>query len=362
MKTVFHIISRLDVGGAERVAINIAMSEHRDYRHHIVELQRGHSPFTREMLRELRECGIPCHRSWLPIYLHLHCYVDRLISILFPLRFLFLWLRYRPDVVHSHTEMPDMALWLTCRAVPFMKMRIVRTIHNTLLWSGMEWIGPRVERFMRQRDANVAISPSVRQAYNDRFGTLPPVILNGVSPTPQHPYGGIVPGKINILFAGRFEEQKGITILCAIAKALENDDRYHFHIFGAGRQQHLVDTLRHQGNVTILPPLHGIPAVMQSFDYLIMPSLHEGLGLLSVEASMNGALPLLNLCTGLSDTVPSDWPLAVHDNNMDEWLRLFRETLPCADRHALSMKARQYVEKHFSVKRMQQEYELLYQQ
>ena len=38
MKTVFHIISRLDVGGAERVAINIAMSEHRDYRHHIVEL------------------------------------------------------------------------------------------------------------------------------------------------------------------------------------------------------------------------------------------------------------------------------------------------------------------------------------
>ena len=73
MKTVFHIISRLDVGGAERVAINIAMSEHRDYRHHIVELQRGHSPFTREMLRELRECGIPCHRSWLPIYLHLHC-------------------------------------------------------------------------------------------------------------------------------------------------------------------------------------------------------------------------------------------------------------------------------------------------
>ena len=75
---------------------------------------------------------------------------------------------------------------------------------------------------------------------------------------------------------------------------------------------------------------------------------------------MNGALPLLNLCTGLSDTVPSDWPLAVHDDNMDEWLRLFREPLPCADRHALSMKARQYVEKHFSVKRMQREYEDFY--
>ena len=362
MKTVFHIISRLDVGGAERVAISIAMSENRDYRHHIVELQRGHSAFTQEMLRELRQCGIPCHRSWLPIYIHLHCYVDRLISILFPLRFLFLWLRYRPDVIHSHTEMPDMAVWLSLRLFPFIKVRLIRTIHSTRLWTGMGFIGPRVERFMRQRDANVAISLSVRQAYNDRFGILPPMIYNGVSPTPQRPYGGIVPGKINILFAGRFEEEKGISILCAIAKALENDDRYHFHIFGAGRQQHLVDPLRHQGNVTVLPPLHGLAAVMQSFDYLIMPSLHEGLSILAIEASMNGLPLLINHCQGLSDTLPPDWPLAVHDNNMDEWLRLFSEVLPLADRDALAMKARQYADEHFSVKRMQHEYEQIYHQ
>ncbi len=362
MKTVFHIISRLDVGGAERVAINIAMSKSHGCRHHIVELQRGHSTFTHEMLDELRRNGIPSHRSWLPIYLHLHCYVDRLISILFPMRFLFLWLRYRPDVVHSHTEMPDMAVWLTLKMLPFIHVRVIRTIHNTRLWSGMPWIGPRVERFMQQRGANVAISPGVQAAYNECYGTLPPIIYNGVAPTRQHQYDGIVPGKVNILFAGRFEEQKGIATLCAIIKAMAGDNRYHFHVFGAGRQQNLVDSLHYMDNVTVRPPLHDIACVMQSFDYLIMPSFHEGLSILAIEASMNGLPLLINHCAGLSDTLPEDWPLVVHDNNMDEWLHVFRDVLPKTDRNALADKSHKFVIERFSMEKMQEEYEKLIEQ
>ena len=360
MKTIFHIISRLDVGGAERVAISIAKSSSPDCRHHIVELQRGHSVFTRQMITELRENNIPLHRSWFPIYFHLHCYVDRMISILFPIRFLFLWLRYRPDVVHSHTEMPDMAVWLTFKMFPFMKLKVVRTIHNTCLWSGMAWTGQRVERFMQQREANVAISPSVQNAYTEHYGVKPPIILNGVAPVPQHQYDGLVRGKVNILFAARFEEQKGVAVLCSIVRAMAADKRYHFHIFGAGRQQHLVDTLRGMENVTVRPPLHNLAEVMRSFDYLIMPSLYEGLGILAIEASMNGLLPLINRCTGLVDAVPEGWQLAVDDNNMEEWLHLFRDILPTCDREALSLEAREYAMSRFSIRKMQCEYERLY--
>lgn len=174
---VFHIITHIDMGGAERVAVNIAMSKSPGFEHHIVELQRGHSAFTRQMLAELKQNGIPCHRSWLPVYLHLHYYADRLVSILFPIRFLFLWLRHRPDVIHSHTEMPDMAVWLTLRLFPFIKVRLIRTIHNTCLWTGMGFIGPRVERLMQQEGTNVAISPGVQAAYHDRYGSaMPPII------------------------------------------------------------------------------------------------------------------------------------------------------------------------------------------
>ncbi len=360
MKTIFHIISRLDVGGAERVAISIAKSSSPDCRHHIVELQRGHSVFTRQMIAELRENNIPLHRSWFPIYFHLHCYVDRMISILFPIRFLFLWLRYRPDVVHSHTEMPDMAVWLTFKMFPFMRLKVVRTIHNTCLWSGMEWTGLRVERFMQQRNANIAISPNVQAAYHERFGTLPPVIYNGVAPVSQRSYDGIVPGKVNILFAGRFEKQKGIATLCGIIKAMQADKRYHFHIFGAGREQEEIDSLRGLDNVTVRKPMHGIATVMASFDYLIMPSLHEGLSILAIEASMNGLPLLINRCAGLADTLPPDWLLAVNDNNMEEWLRLFRDILPNCDRETLVARAREYAMSRFSIRKMQCEYERFY--
>lgn len=360
MKTVFHIISRLDVGGAEQVAISIASSKSGNCRHHIVELQRGHSPFTGLMIKELRSKGIPCHRSWLPIYFHLHCYVDRLISILFPLRFLFLWLRYRPDVVHSHTEMPDMAVWLTLRLFPFVNVRVVRTIHNTALWSGMQLTGRLVERFMQQRDANIAISPNVQAAYYRSYGTMPDVIYNGVQPTAQRRYAGIVNGKTNILFAGRLEKQKGISTLCDIIKALRTDTRYHFHIFGAGRQQQLVGELQGLDNVSVLPPVHGIAAFMSSFDYIIMPSLHEGLSILAIEASMNGAPLLINHCAGLTDTLPPDWPLAVDNNDLEQWLRLFTEVLPHCDRTALVQQAHSYAMQHFSIEKMQREYEKRY--
>lgn len=361
MINIFHIISRLDVGGAERVAINIAMSQNRDYCHHIVELQRGHSRFTHELIAELKENGIQYHRSWMPIYLHLHCYVDRLVSILFPFRFLFLWLKYRPEIVHSHTEMPDMAAWLTLRLLPFIKIKIVRTIHNTQLWNGMHFIGPKVEHFMQQRNANIAISPNVQKAYQKHYGTLPPIIYNGIAPKKQQKYSGIIAGKTNILFAGRFEEQKGITVLCSIIKAMQNDKRYHFHIFGAGRLQCLIDcSLRDMDNVTIQAPMNGISSVMQSFDYLIMPSLHEGLSILAIEASMNGLPVIINNCAGLSDTLPEEWPLTVNNNNMEEWERIFNDILPQTDRKALVTMAQNHVKDHFSIEEMQKKYELLY--
>ena len=53
MKKVFHIISHFDVGGAERVAVNIAKSKTADMEYHVVELVRARSLFTRVFIREL---------------------------------------------------------------------------------------------------------------------------------------------------------------------------------------------------------------------------------------------------------------------------------------------------------------------
>ena len=70
-KRVFHLISHFDLGGAERVAANIAKSENKDFEYHIVESLRGSSDFTDGFLAELRSAGVHCHRSWMPGF-HYH--------------------------------------------------------------------------------------------------------------------------------------------------------------------------------------------------------------------------------------------------------------------------------------------------
>lgn len=361
MIRVFHIITKFDVGGAESVAINIAKRKDTDVEQHIVELQRGQSAFTKSIIKELKAEEIPYHRSWLPVWWHLHYYTDRLVSLLFPLRMLWLWMRYRPDVIHSHTEMPDMAVWLSLRLFPFIKVRVVRTIHNTNLWTGMEMIGPRVEQFMQMRNANIAISQGVMEAYRERFGVSAPIIYNGVEVPEKVDKVHTTSLPIHILFAGRFEEQKGIATLCDVIERLKDDERYFFHVHGSGRLQSLVNQrLKLLANVEVGTPITGLANKMQYYDYMIMPSLHEGLSIVAIEASMNGLPLLINDCMGLSDTLPDGWPLKVYNNEINQWLHLFRDVLPVVERKLLIAEARNFAEQHFALNIMQDEYLRIY--
>ena len=69
MKIVFHIISKFDLGGAERVAANIAKSGNDDFEYHVVEVLRGDSSFTHGFLDELQSVGVTCHRSVMPAFI-----------------------------------------------------------------------------------------------------------------------------------------------------------------------------------------------------------------------------------------------------------------------------------------------------
>lgn len=359
---VFHIISHFDVGGAERVAINIASCKDASIEHHIVELLRGHSSFTDEIISELKDKGIRSHRSPLPVLIHWHYLFERIIALLFPMRMLLLWFRYHPDIIHTHTEMPDLALYSSLKLLPWMKVEVVRTIHNTQLWNGMKGTGRKVEKMMQRLNANISIAEGVSESYEKNYGQHVPIIYNGVALTPQKRYANLVEGKINILFAGRFEEQKGISTLIDIIQAMEDDERFHFHIFGSGTLKDILDSkLTGVKSVSINGPLHGLSAYMASFDYLIMPSLHEGLSILSIEASLNGLPVLINRCPGLVDTLPEDWPLGVNDNDLNKWKALLRQ-LPDIDRENTLSKAKAFASEHFSIEQMQKAYTAVYLQ
>lgn len=49
---MIHLISRFDLGGAERVAANIAKSGNPDYEYHILEILCGKSDFTKGFIQQ----------------------------------------------------------------------------------------------------------------------------------------------------------------------------------------------------------------------------------------------------------------------------------------------------------------------
>ena len=363
MKKVFHIISHFDVGGAERVAVNIAKSATAGYEYHIVELIRGRSAFTREFVAELRAAGIRYHRAHVPD-VRWHYVFERLAAVVFPLWFLPLFLRHRPAVVHSHTEMPDLAVWWFFTLFPRLLVgcKVVRTIHNTRLWMGLKGTGRRVERFFMRHNSNVAISVSVRDNYAKEYGQRPPIIYNGVAETAQRRCEWVVKDKVNILFAGRLEPQKGVSTLIAVVKRMRYGERFHFHIVGDGGLR--ADVERELGGlpcVTLRPPVSGLASVLSSFDYMFMPSEFEGLSLMSIEASLAGLPVIANRAPGLADTLPDDWPLMVSGNDLGQYVALFGGLGKRAPGDALGRKAKDFARSKFGIRRMQQAYEAFYE-
>ena len=382
----FHLITHFSLGGAERVAANIAESQTHGMEYHVVEIMRGRTAYTPKFIAELENAGVRCHRSWMPD-VSFHFLFERIAALLFPLRMLYIMLRWRPDVIHTHTETPDLALYVFSRVFPRMlrRVKIVRTIHNTRLWTGLPHTAQWVEAFFKSRNANIAISDSVRDSYAERFGEVAPIINNGVAEveqkdyfnasnlntsTPQHHnatnLNTSTPQHLNILFAGRLEPQKGVVVLCKVLKMLAGDARFFFTIAGDGSQRTLVEQtladIASSGkplNAELVPPIFGLAGYMQSFDYLFMPSEFEGLSMLSMEASLNHLPVIANACPGLADTLPADWSLLAHGNNIDDYRRIFN-LLPTANRDALTQQAYAFAKERFSVRTMQERYEAWY--
>ena len=370
---IFHLITHFSLGGAERVAANIAESQTHGMEYHVVEIMRGRTAYTPKFIGELEKAGVRCHRSWMPD-VSFHFLFERIAALLFPLRMLYIMLRWRPDVIHTHTETPDLALYVFSRVFPRMlrRVKIVRTIHNTRLWTGLPRTAQWVEAFFKSCNANIAISDSVRDSYAERFGEVPPIINNGVAEVEQKNYFNAsnlntsTPQHLNILFAGRLEPQKGVVVLCNVLKMLAGDARFFFTIAGDGSQRTLVEQtlaeIAAEGkplNAEIVPPIFGLAGYMQSFDYLFMPSEFEGLSMLSMEASLNRLPVIANACPGLADTLPADWSLLAHGNNIDDYRRIFN-LLPTANRDALTQQAYAFAKERFSVRTMQERYEAWY--
>lgn len=178
---IIQIITSFDMGGAERVAINLSQSVTPNYKYYLIEVVKGNSVFTNQLKEELKNYNISFFCS---------PFKNKKIALcLFWTWFIWKYIRIQPNIIHSHTEVPDLALWIFRKIswiIFWIKPKYIRTIHNTELWNDWKAIGKIVEKYYLKHNCNVAISTSTQENYIKEYGgTTPPIIYNGLREVPQ---------------------------------------------------------------------------------------------------------------------------------------------------------------------------------
>jgi len=369
---ILHVISAFQLGGAEEIAIGLAEGLS----------ARGHESFVAAVGRarfkddigarqtdQLAEAGIP--------FATLGGKSSRLNVLHVPFKLANLVRKWKPDIVHSHTDMPDLMVSLALRIIRF---RVARTIHNSELWPAHKLMG-RLSESAFEDDMVVSVSADAQSAYEALRGRyqLPvsschSVIKNAVrvrlndEPPDKSRLAelfGAAEDKVQFCFAGRFNYQKGFDILIeAIAGLPAADlDSLELHAFGTGKELQTYRTIVSQKNLPIRfhKPIPHISDLFPAFDAVLMPSRYEGLALVALESLAAGVPVIGTLSKGLRESVPPDWPLLAVPEDPEAYQKLLKRFLDSEFQiEALKEKALSWVSGGYEIRSMIDGYQKAY--
>jgi len=288
-------------------------------------------------------------------------------------------IRNRIDIVHSHTDLPDFVLSNVLKlflVVRYKRIKIVRTIHNSQLWPTHFNIGKYVETSFKT-DNVIFISKDVKNAYKQlraKYSLAESInqyfIPNGVD---LEKYNNKIETnileklditldktKINLLFVGRFVEQKGFDLIIELFNKLDlkSKNKFQVYAFGSGALGKLVNN---NIPIKLYNPISNINEIYKYFDFLIMPSRFEGLPLVSLEASASKLPIIASNSPGLKETLPIDWDLYFKNESVNDLRNLLIQIANNSyNKKTLSSKSFEFVEKNFNLKKTVVLYNQLY--
>ncbi|MBI3316516.1 MAG: glycosyltransferase [Candidatus Omnitrophica bacterium] len=343
---------KFPMGGAEKVLLEMALALRFQKKHEVeVAVNPG------DLSRELESSHIPViflQRSKLRSF-------ETLKSLRQAID------RFQPDVLHSHHR------YLTFLASFFLKSR-VKILHTEHVWRSDKMLLFQSGHFV------TAVSQGVGENLIKNY-KLPRsrvrVIPNAVSVSPPHwdhvnqlkeKFRKSEENSCLALFVGRLEIQKGLIYLLEALTALSPEDQKKIRVLVAGdgslnrELKKKAESLGLSGRVFFLGHVRPIADYIALCDFLILPSLWEGMPLVILEGAAVGLPAIATDIPGTRETIlPGKTGLLVPAKDVPHlssalahWLNQPQEI------KEMGLAAKKFVQEQFSFAGMLNRYEEVY--
>lgn len=322
---ILHCITWLALGGAERSTLNIVHELHDRFDFGIHTMRAGvHDAVGRLFRDEMAANGVPWFEGT-RIPIKRGGMLTGGLSLGRTIR------RFRPHVVHLHTEIPESGYASLVALRPSLRrLTLARTIHNSYYWHHWTRIGLWAERRMQPAHVIGVSQDSVAayETFSRRAGTHPRstrVIYNGSHlPDPATLARRPPDAPLRLLFAGRFEYQKGTDLLPEILGRIPRElcEGAELSLIGSGEYEPLLRRLAAHPppgwKIHLAGPHPDLARQFGEFDLILMPSRFEGLGMIAIEALLRRVAIIATAAPGLREAFPADYPwLAVPGDAAD---------------------------------------------
>ena len=156
---ILHVISHFELGGAEKCTFELShLFNSRVDMGIAAVLGDDSSDVGKNLTNTAREDGVSIFNG-----VSLPWKFGGFLTTAFQLRRTIK--RFQPDIIHLNTELPEFAYVLCILISPSLKhIPVVRTIHNTLLWSRWERLGAWCERKLGDTSV-IYVSEAVRKCF-----------------------------------------------------------------------------------------------------------------------------------------------------------------------------------------------------
>lgn len=304
---ILYLITGLGLGGAEKVVVTLA-DEMILYGHEVKIVYLKGDIVVKPDSKQIDLIGLNFEK--------IGCFFSALRE------FKKLISEFQPDVVHAHMVHANIFARLSRVGSNNIK-KLICTAHNSNEGGALRMLAYRFTNFLSDINTNVSKEASESLIAKGAFSKKNLLtVYNGIDLNKFKNENKRYGNKIKFLSVGRFNEQKDYPNLLQAIALLKNklDTNVKFYIAGDGELreviENLVQELGIQNFVELLGKRNDIPELLNNANFFILPSKHEGLPTVVIEAMACQTYVIATDCGGSAEIMGATGKLIPIQNSV----------------------------------------------